>query len=43
MTTVFKLLWVAVNVAVVAVILAFRNKDKDHSTQQETQQQEPPE
>jgi len=43
MTTVLKLLGVAVNVAVIAIILVFRNKDADQRTQQSARQQEPPE
>ena len=43
MTTVYKLIAVTVNVAVVAIILFFRNKYADNSPQQTAQQQEPPE
>ena len=41
--TVFKLLAVLVNIVVVAIILIFRNKDADHSSQPAAQKQEPPE
>ena len=41
-STVFKILAIVVNVAVIAIILLFRNKDAD-DTQATDQKQEPPE
>ena len=43
MTTVFQLLAIIVNVAVIAIILLFRNKDADRGSQSAAQKQEPPE
>ena len=43
MTTVFKLLAIIVNVAVIAIILFLRSKDADHGSQSAAQKQEPPE
>jgi len=41
MTTFLKLLGVVVNVAIIALILLWRNKDADRRSQQADQQQEP--